>query len=169
MNGTRRRSVFRRRQSGQTDYHRRLKLLRGRKARAVVRVSNTRVTCQMVNWSAGGDMVVASVTGSDLTKKYDWPADFSQKSVPACYLAGFALGKEAISKGCTEAVLDIGLAGSTVGGRVFSALNGMIDAGMEIPHSDVVLPEDDRINGEHISDKIGSAVEATKNKIEGAY
>ncbi|MGB0826473.1 MAG: 50S ribosomal protein L18 [Candidatus Poseidoniaceae archaeon] len=169
MNGTRRRSVFRRRQSGQTDYHRRLKLLRGRKARAVVRVSNTRVTCQMVNWSAGGDMVVASVTGSDLTKKYDWPADFSQKSVPACYLAGFALGKEAISKGCTEAVLDIGLAGSTVGGRVFSALKGMIDAGMEIPHSEVVLPEDDRINGEHISDKIGSAVEATKNKIEGAY
>lgn len=169
MNGTRRRSVFRRRQSGQTDYHRRLKLLRGRKARAVVRVSNTRVTCQMVNWSAGGDMVVASVTGSDLTKKYDWPADFSQKSVPACYLAGFALGKEAISKGCTEAVLDIGLAGSTIGGRVFSALKGMIDAGMEIPHSEVVLPEDDRINGEHISDKIGSAVEATKNKIEGAY
>ena len=169
MNGTRRRSVFRRRQSGQTDYHRRLKLLRGRKARAVVRVSNTRVTCQMVNWSAGGDMVVASVTGSDLTKKYDWPADFSQKSVPACYLAGFALGKEAISKGCTEAVLDIGLAGSTVGGRVFSALKGMIDAGMEIPHSEVVLPEDDRIKGEHISDKIGSAVEATKNKIEGAY
>ena len=169
MNGTRRRSVFRRRQSGQTDYHRRLKLLRGRKARAVVRVSNTRVTCQMVNWSAGGDMVVASVTGSDLTTKYDWPADLSQKSVPACYLAGFALGKEAISKGCTEAVLDIGLAGSTVGGRVFSALKGMIDAGMEIPHSDVVLPEDDRINGEHISDKIGSAVEATKNKIEGAY
>ena len=169
MNGTRRRSVFRRRQSGQTDYHRRLKLLRGRKPRAVVRISNTRVTCQMVNWSAGGDMVVASVTGSDLTKKYDWPADFSQKSVPACYLAGFALGKEAISKGCTEAVLDIGLAGSTVGGRVFSALKGMIDAGMEIPHSEVVLPEDDRINGEHISDKIGSAVEATKNKIEGAY
>ena len=169
MNGTRRRSVFRRRQSGQTDYHRRLKLLRGKKARAVVRVSNTRVTCQMVNWSAGGDMVVASVTGSDLTKKYDWPAEFSQKSVPACYLAGFALGKEAMSKGCSEAVLDIGLAGSTVGGRVFSALKGMIDAGMEIPHSDVVLPEDGRINGEHISDKIGSAVDATKTKIEGAY
>ena len=169
MNGTRRRSVFRRRQSGQTDYHRRLKLLRGKKARAVVRVSNTRVTCQMVNWSAGGDMVVASVTGSDLTKKYDWPAEFSQKSVPACYLAGFALGKEAMSKGCSQAVLDIGLAGSTVGGRVFSALKGMIDAGMEIPHSEVVLPEDDRINGEHISEKIGSAVEATKTKIEGAY
>ena len=78
MRGTRRRSIFRRRLSGQTDYHRRLKLLRGKKSRAVVRVSNTRVTCQMVNWSAGGDMVVASVTGSDLTKKYGLPEDFSQ-------------------------------------------------------------------------------------------
>ena len=168
MNGTRRRSIFRRRLSGQTDYHRRLKLLRGKKARAVVRVSNTRVTCQMVNWSAG-DVVVASVTGTDLSKKYDWPADFSQKSIPACYLAGYALGKEAIAKGCTDAVLDIGLAGSTPGGRVFSALKGMIDAGMEIPHKDEILPEDDRLNGEHISDKIGSAVESTKKKIEGAY
>ena len=122
MKGTRRRSVFRRRESGQTDYHRRLKLLRGKKARAVVRVSNTRVTCQMVNWSAGGDLVLATVAGSDLAKKFDWPEDFSQKSVPACYLTGFALGKAAMAQGCTDAVLDIGLAGSTPGGRVFSAL-----------------------------------------------
>ncbi len=169
MNGTRRRSIFRRRQSGQTDYHRRLKLLRGKKPRAVVRVSNTRVTCQMVNWSAGGDLVLASVTGSDLAKKYNWPQEFSQKSVPASYLVGYALGKESISKGCSEAVLDIGLAGSTAGGRVFSALKGMIDAGVEIPHSTEILPEDDRINGAHISDKISAAVESTKSKIEGAY
>ena len=169
MKGTRRRSVFRRRESGQTDYHRRLKLLRGKKARAVVRVSNTRVTCLMVNWSAGGDLVLATVTGSDLAKKFDWPEDFSQKSVPACYLTGFALGKAAMAQGCTDAVLDIGLAGSTPGGRVFSALKGMVDAGMDIPHSDSVLPEDNRINGEHISDKVSAAVESTKTKIEGAY
>ena len=36
MRGTRRRSIFRRRLSGQTDYHRRLKLLSGKKSRAVV-------------------------------------------------------------------------------------------------------------------------------------
>jgi ribosomal protein L18 len=76
----------------------------------------------MVNWSAGGDLVLATVTGSDLVKKFDWPQDFSQKSVPACYLTGFALGKAAMAQGCTDAVLDIGLAGSTPGGRVFSAL-----------------------------------------------
>ena len=169
MNGTRRRSVFRRRQSGQTDYHRRLKLLRGKKARAVVRVSNTRVTCQMVDWSANGDLVLATVTGSDLTKKYGWPSDLSQKSVPACYLAGYALGKAAMAKGRSDAVLDIGLAGSTPGGRVFSALKGMIDAGMDIPHSEEVLPNEERLNGEHISDKVGAAIDKTKSKIEEAY
>ena len=42
-------------------------------------------------------------------------------------------------------------------------------AGVEIPHSADILPEDDRLNGEHISDKVSAAVESTKNKIEGAY
>ena len=37
MRGTRRRSIFRRRKAGLTDYRRRLKLLTGRKPRAVVR------------------------------------------------------------------------------------------------------------------------------------
>jgi large subunit ribosomal protein L18 len=45
----------------------------------------------------------------------------------------------------------------------------MVDAGMDIPHSDEVLPEENRINGEHISDKVSAAVESTKTKIEGAY
>ena len=169
MQGTRRRSIFRRRKAGLTDYHRRLKLLRGNKSRAVVRVSNTRVTCQMVDWAANGDQVMATVTGSDLIKKYGWPEGFSQKSVPACYLVGFALGKASLSMGCTEAILDIGLAGSSPGSRVFSALKGMIDAGIDIPHGDSVLPDDDRINGAHISDDISAAVDTTKKNIEGAY
>ena len=169
MRGTRRRSVFRRRKAGLTDYRRRLKLLRGRKPRAVVRVSNTRTTCQLVTWDASGDLVTVSVTGSDLSKKYGWPQDFSKKSVPASYLVGFAMGKAAKAQGAEEAVLDIGLAASTPGNRVFSALKGMVDAGLEIPHGDNVLPEEDRINGSHISDDVAAAVETTKTNIEGAY
>ena len=169
MRGTRRRSVFRRRKAGLTDYRRRLKLLRGRKPRAVVRVSNTRTTCQLVTWAASGDLVTVSVTGSDLSKKYGWPQDFSKKSVPASYLVGFAMGKAAKAQGAEEAVLDIGLAASTPGNRVFSALKGMVDAGLEIPHGDNVLPEEDRINGSHISDDVAAAVETTKTNIEGAY
>ena len=169
MRGTQRRSIFRRRKAGLTDYRRRLKLLRGRKPRAVVRVSNTRTTCQLVTWAASGDLVTVSVTGSDLSKKYGWPQDFSKKSVPASYLVGYAMGKAAKAQGAEEAVLDIGLAASTPGNRVFSALKGMVDAGLEIPHGDNVLPEEDRINGSHINDDVAAAVETTKTNIEGAY
>ena len=44
----------------------------------------------------------------------------------------------------------------------------MVDAGLEIPHSDDVLPEDDRISGAHIGDSIAAAVESTKKAIEEA-
>lgn len=169
MRGTRRRSVLRRRRLGLTDYRRRLKLLRGQKPRAVVRISNTRTTCQLVSWAKDGDIVSVTVTGSDLLKKYGWPENFSQKSVSASYLVGFAMGKAAVASGESQAVLDIGLAASTPGGRVFSALKGMVDAGLEIPHGDNVLPGDDRLAGSHISDDIATAVESTKNAIEEAY
>ena len=52
--------------------------------------------------------------------------------------------------------------------RVFAALKGMVDAGMEIPHGEDVLPDDDRINGSHIDGSIAKAVEAAKKSIEEA-
>ena len=167
--GPRQRNQFRRRRSGETDYRRRLKLLRSGNSRAVVRVSNTRTVCQIVNWINSGDKVEFSVTGDDLVSKYGWPESNSRKNIPASYLVGFALGKAAIASGHDEAVLDIGLAASTPGSRVFAALKGMTDAGLEIPHGESVIPEEDRINGSHIDDSYASAVEATKTKIEGAF
>ena len=110
-----------------------------------------------------------SVTGDDLVSRYGWPDSNSRKNIPASYLTGFALGKSAIAAGHDEAVLDIGLAASTNGNRVFAALKGMVDAGLEIPHGDSVLPEEDRLNGAHIDDSYASTVEATKNKIEEAF
>jgi large subunit ribosomal protein L18 len=104
-----------------------------------------------------------------LLKKYGWPEGFSQKSIPASYLVGYAMGKAAVAAGESQAVLDIGLAASTPGGRVFSALKGMVDAGLEIPHGDNVLPDDERLAGAHISDAVAAAVESTKNAIEEAY
>ena len=78
------------------------------------------------------------------------------------------MAKAAISAGHNEAILDIGLAASTSGNRVFAALKGMVDAGMEIPHGEDVLPDDDRINGSHIDASIAKAVEAAKKSIEEA-
>ena len=126
--GPRQRNRFRRRMKGLTDYRRRLKLLKSRKSRAVVRVSNTRTTCQLVDWSAGGDKVNITQTGGDLVANYGWPENLSQKNIPASYLVGFAMGKAAVAAGHSEAVLDIGLAASSSGSRVFAALKGMVDA-----------------------------------------
>ena len=79
------------------------------------------------------------------------------------------MAKAALAQGAEEAVLDIGLAASTPGNRVFSALKGMVDAGLDIPHGENILPDEDRINGSHINGDIATAVESTKTQIEGAY
>tara|TARA_B110001452_G_scaffold85097_1_gene69544 strand:+ start:5451 stop:5963 length:513 start_codon:yes stop_codon:yes gene_type:complete len=168
-NGPRQRNQYRRRRTGETDYRRRLKLLKSGKARAVVRISNTRAVCQVVSWNIGGDKVELSVTGDDLVSRYGWPESNSRKNIPASYLVGYALGKSALAAGHDEAVLDIGLAASTNGNRVFAALKGMVDAGLEVPHGESALPVEDRVNGAHIDDSYASVVEATKSKIEEAF
>ncbi|MBR41242.1 MAG: 50S ribosomal protein L18 [Euryarchaeota archaeon] len=165
--GRNQRLRFKRRRNAETDYHRRSRMLRGGLPRAVVRVSNTQVTCQLVSYEPEGDRVLESITGKSLVDSHKWPSDASRKSVPACYLAGFAMATSAISNGHSKAILDIGLAASSTGNRAYSALKGMIDAGMEIPHSEGVLPSEERINGEHIGDGIAKAVAATKKSIGG--
>ena len=142
-------------------------MLRGGVPRAIVRVSNTQVVCQLAQFDPEGDRIVASVSGSNLTT-YGWPAGASTKSIPACYVAGYALGKSALSAGHDSAILDIGLAASSPGNRIFAALKGMVDAGLEVPHGDNVLPSEARINGVHIDESLAAAVEAAKKAIEEA-
>ena len=121
----------------------------------------------MAQFDPEGDRIVASFSGNNLAA-YGWPVGASTKSVPACYVAGYALGKSALSAGHDSAILDIGLASSSPGNRIFAALKGMIDAGLDVPHGDGVLPSDDRVNGAHIDDSLGAAVDAAKNAIEEA-
>ena len=167
VHGKNQRLKYKRRRTGETDYRRRLKLLRGEMPRAVVRVSNSRVIAQIVAYEKDGDKIVAQTNSAEL-RNHGWPIDASIKSVPSAYLTGFSLGKKALAAGIDEAVLDIGLAASTRGNRVFSALKGMIDAGLWLPHSEDVLPSEERVNGTHISDSLASSVESTRSKIEEA-
>lgn len=166
--GKNQRLRFKRRRDGETDYRRRMKLLRGETPRAVVRISNTQTICQLVEFNPDGDIVIASVNGKALVDKYSWPEDASRKSIPASYLIGFALAKNAISSGHESAILDIGLSASSKGSRVFAALKGMIDAGLEIPHGEDVLPDEDRINGMHIDASMGDKVKKSIKAIEEA-
>jgi len=48
-------------------------------------------------------------------------------------------------------VLDTGFATPVMGSAPFAALKGAVDAGMNIPHSDVAFPSEERIRGEHVA------------------
>ena len=166
--GKRQRRRYTRRSTGQTDYHRRLKLLRSGTPRAVVRITNTQVICQLISYQEDGDLIISAADGSALRGKYAWPAKASTKSVPAAYCTGYALAKQVQKSGHDEAVLDIGLAASTSGNRVFAALKGMVDGGLSVPHSEDIFPSDERLAGAHIDKSIAGAVEKTKAAIEEA-
>ena len=97
--GKNQRLRFKRRRNGETDYRRRMKMLRGGVARAVVRVTNTQTICQLVNYETTGDTTQVSIDGSTLVEKHGWPIDASRKSIPASYVAGYAMAKAAISAG----------------------------------------------------------------------
>ena len=84
--GKRQRNQYRRRLEAKTDYHRRLRMLKSGLPRAVVRVSNTQITCQLANFSKDGDLIVASFTGNELSS-HGYPTNASKKSITACYLA----------------------------------------------------------------------------------
>ena len=42
----------------------------------------------------------------------------------------------------------------------------MTDAGLEVPHGEDVLPDEDRILGKHIDEGIEAAVNSLKEKME---
>lgn len=156
---------FRRRREGKTDYRRRQKLLRGATPRAVVRKTLNQTLVQIVEAEATGDHVVASARSLDL-KEHGWSAGTG--NVPAAYLTGYLAGKRAVAKGVKDAVLDIGLQEPTRGGRVFAALQGLLDAGVQVPHSKDILPDKERIRGEHIGETVTKSFDAVKAKLEAA-
>ncbi len=96
---------FRRRREGETDYAKRLALLKSGKPRMVVRKTNKYVIVQFTKQGERGDNVVATVTSREL-KKIGFPG---KCNTPSAYLAGLWAAKKARGKGIEEIVLDIGL------------------------------------------------------------
>ncbi|MFQ5883545.1 MAG: 50S ribosomal protein L18 [Thermoplasmata archaeon] len=163
VRGARKRVSFRRRRNGRTDYRLRSRLLRSNLPRAVVRVSNRATIVQITSFERLGDRVLSSAVSSEL-KKLGW--EESMSNVPAAYLTGYLAGKRAVQKGIEEAILDMGLHVPTKGSRVFASLKGLLDAGLQIPCGEEILPDDERIRGEHIGDDVVKAFEKVKSSME---
>jgi len=144
--GPRYRVPWRRRREGKTNYRKRLALIRSGKPRLVVRKTLNYIIVQVVEPAIEGDKVIAAAHSRELVKKYGWKG--GTKNTGAAYLTGLLAAYRARLKGVEEAVLDIGLQDPA---RVFAALKGAIDAGLQVPHSEEILPAWERIRGEHIA------------------
>lgn len=154
---------FKRRRKKKTDYKKRLALLKSGKTMLVIRKSLSNISVQFVNFKSEGDETIASATSSQL-KKLGWNRT---GNIPAAYLTGLLAGKKAKDKKIEEAILDLRLQTSTKGSRLYAALKGVLDSGIKVPHSEEILPSEDRIKGKHISEEIEKQFEDVKNKIVG--
>lgn len=153
---------FRRRREGKTDFRKRLRYLKAGMPRLVVRRTLTKTIVQVAEYRPEGDRILAQATSPELAKM-GWSASVS--SVPAAYLTGLLAAKRATAAGVEEAVLDGGIGKPSMGGKVFSALQGAVDGGLYIPHGDNVLPSEERIRGEHLSEEVPKMFDNVKDKI----
>jgi len=135
-----------------------------KKYRLVVRFTNKRVLTSVVYSTIKGDMTVAAADSSELTR---FGVTRGLTNYAAAYATGLLLARRLLKDkkmdsahvGQTEAdgklyniddgnnerkpfkaYLDVGLARTTTGNRVFGAMKGACDGGLNIPHSDRRFP-----------------------------
>jgi large subunit ribosomal protein L18 len=161
--GPRYRVAFRRRREGKTDYRRRLRLLKSHRARAVVRLSGRRVLVSVTAFDPAGDRVVAAAESRELPR-FGFP-ESGLASTPASYLTGYLAGLRAKEAGTTEAVLDAGTRRPIPGGRLLGALRGLLDAGIDVPHSDEGFPSAERLSGRHLHSPLSEPIESYRDRL----
>ncbi|XP_076915994.1 large ribosomal subunit protein uL18-like [Bidens hawaiensis] len=133
------------------------------KYRYVVRISNKDITAQIISATIAGDIVLASAFAHELPS---YGLKFGLTNYAAAYCTGLLLARRVLKKlemddeyqGNVEviykqlgedysvepaesrrpfrALLDVGLVRTTTGNRVFGALKGALDGGLDIPHSE---------------------------------
>ncbi|KAK2966605.1 hypothetical protein RJ640_025290, partial [Escallonia rubra] len=157
---------FKRRREGKTDYRARIRLTNQDKNkystpkyRFLVRFTNKDIIAQIVSASIAGDMVLASAYAHELPH---YGLEVGLTNYAAAYCTGLLLARRVLKKlemdeeyeGNVEAtgedysvepgesrrpfraLLDVGLLRTTTGNRVFGALKGSLDGGLDIPHSE---------------------------------
>lgn len=151
---------------GKTDYRARNRLINQDKNkyntpkyRLVVRFTNKDIIAQIISASITGDSVLASAYAHELPQ---YGLKVGLTNYAAAYCTGLLLARRVLKmldldqeyEGNVEAtgedfsvepaetrrpfraLLDVGLIRTTTGNRVFGALKGALDGGLDIPHSD---------------------------------
>jgi len=159
---------FRRRRECKTDYYARQRLIlqdknkyKTPKYRFVVRKSHRDITCQIFSSDLTHDVCLAAAYSHEL-KRYG--VSLGLTNYAASYCTGLLLARRVNSKfrleyeGADEvngedfnvepnldrapfkALLDVGLQRTTTGARIFGALKGACDGGLNIPHGNRRFP-----------------------------
>jgi len=168
---------YRRRRECKTDYYARKRLItqdknkyKTPKYRLVVRVTNRDIITQIISADLTHDVVLVSAYSHELPR---YGIKLGLTNYAACYATGLLLARRVNAKfnlkyeGNTnvdgtdyhveaeeeaaapfKALLDVGLARTTSGARVFGALKGAADGGLDVPHNDHRFPGSKREAGE---------------------
>jgi len=153
---------LKRKRKPKTDYKQRLRLLKSDKPRLVIRKSLNNIILQIIEYEKTGDKILTSANSKEL-RKLGWT--FHLGNMPSAYLTGYLLGKKAKDK--KEIILDLGLQRSIKGSRIYAALKGAVDSGLNIPHNKNIFPKEERIKGTHTKKQdIEKKFEEVKKKIE---
>lgn len=163
----------RRRRNGKTDFGARRIMTKNdknkynaKKHRLVVRITNTKIICQIVYATIIGDKTVCQATSAEL-QNYGICAGF--KNYAAAYATGLLLARRVLKqhgmdgdfKGKEEldgeeyrvedeetgsekrpfkTILDVGIRDTSAGVRVWGVLKGAVDGGLHVPHKPKNFP-----------------------------
>ncbi len=158
-------TMKRRRKEFKTNYLKRIKLLKSGLPRIVFRKTNKYVFAQYITSKEAQDKIEMEVKSRDLVK-YGWPkeAQGSLKSITASYFVGLLIGQKISKNKLENPVVDFGMIRSIHKSKVYGFLKGLIDAGIKIKCKEEIFPEETRIKGEHMKNKI--PFNEIKSKIE---
>lgn len=134
--------------------------------RAVVRKTNNYILVQIVEFAPRGDLTRVAIHSRALSR-FGWRGDYNNTS--AAYLTGLIAGLKAVKLGIVKAIPDIGLHRPVKSCRVFAAIRGLREAGVEIPVSSDIIPSDDRIRGEHIAKYAESVATESEDKFKKLF
>ncbi|MBO1764882.1 hypothetical protein JQN64_27285, partial [Escherichia coli] len=134
----------------------------------IVRLTNTDVIAQIAYARIEGDIIIASAYSHELV---NYGIKVGLTNYAACYCTGLLLARRVLKKfkldyiyegqkevdgemysvedvdsgpGAFRANLDIGLARTTTGARIFGVMKGSVDGGIEVPHSEKRFPGYDK-------------------------
>lgn len=160
------RVALRRRRQGKTNYYRRRELLKSEDMRVIVRRSTKNMRVQLIEAKPDGDITRVYASSLQL-KKFGWTV--SGGNIPAAYLTGYLAGKMALKAGIESAILDLGLQRNSIGSRIYAALKGVIDAGVEVPANDKIFPPEDVLKGSHIKTISANVKETDKDDFKQRF